>query len=238
MGRQASTCQGDIVRLLKPRRVRGQVGEEFKGRGEWQVRFVAHHHFNRCVATALGRQQGAHGQHAHLVACPRQGVDGRRSDGIGRGEQGLVVAEEQDVLALLRHVPFRLVEIEDVQAEVAVVVAAVAPIHVYKTILIQSIYDKGMPLHAHRIGGIQYGTACAQFAFDERPPVVRRIFITIHVAHILPAHHPLQRVNKPTDIRTALARSPVHVAGHAEPVRQAGHGVGLLLGVGSLVVLC
>ena len=171
------------------------------------------------------------------MACARQGIYFSGSHFIGRGEQGFVVAEEHHLGALLRHVPFGLVEIEDVQAEVAVVVAAVAPVHVYKTILVQPVNDKGMPLHAHRIGGVQYGTACAQFAFNERPPVVRRIFITIHVAHILPAHHPLQRVNKPTDICAALARSPVHVAGHAEPVRQACHSVGLLLGVGSLVVL-
>ena len=140
----------------------------------------------------------------------------------------MVAEEAAGGASLLGEVVLRLGEVEQVQAEIAVVVAAVAPVHVEKSVCVEAVHHKGVALDQHGVGCVEDGAAGRQFAAEHRRPVLGGIAVAVGVVHEAVAKGPLQGGDETAYVCAALAQPPVHPCRHTAVVRQTRHGVGRL----------
>ena len=171
------------------------------------------------MATCHRLLQGPCAEHADFASCALQRVG--RTDaghGIGANGNGLLVAEKAILHKLVPTLVLGLEMRQHVQAEIAVEVAAVAPVHVEHPLVVQPVEHKGVSPGAHQRPGVVHRPALHNFRCDVIPIGSRGILVTVQVMHILQAESPLQRFDQTHGSRAALAHPPVHPAGHAQPV--------------------
>ena len=122
--------------------------------------------------------------------------------------------------------------------EIAVVVAAVAPIHVHETLAVQSVEHEGVSAHAHDTAGIVHRPARFNLARNDAPPRVGIVFVTVYMMHIPVAEGAAHRFGKVAAVRPARRQSPLHLCRHAAVVRQPRHGINRFRrGIGHEVVV-
>ena len=231
--------QGEIVGLLEERRVGGQVCEKFKGRGQAQVRRVAHVEVNRRGAPRERFFAEAHGIERDFTPCAVQRLRQFDCLRIGVQQNGFLVAIKARLVCRVRGSFLGLLPgSEYLMEEIAVVVAAVAPIHVHETLAVQPVEHEGVSAHAHDTAGIVHRPARFNFARNDAPPRVGIVFVTVYMMHIPVAESAAHRFGKVAAVRPTRRQSPLHLCRHAAVVRQPRHGINRLRrGIGCEVVV-
>ena len=174
---------------------------------------------------------------ADFSAGAPQAVGRRDFQTVGEEGDAFLITEETALHRLVAPVALGLRMCQDIQTEVAIIVAAIRPVHMEQSVGIQSVQNEGMTATAHDAARVIDRTASGDFGSEIVPERGRRIEVTVQIVYVSITKSAPQRFNEAEGVGTAGGRSPVHVARHAEHERQTGDSVNGFLRSGTLFVV-